>query len=113
MLKLVGPEKIKGGLWRKVWQLPVKPKLKHFLWRSIHNWLATGSAVRVRGTEIDDTCRRCGLEEETRKHIFFHCQESQLVWKLAPVSWEGILRTTEHFEDWWMSLCLAKQDSKF
>lgn len=64
----------KGRIWRKVWQLPVKPKLKHFLWRCLHNWLAVDSTVKVRGMEIDETCKRCGMGKETREHIFFNCR---------------------------------------
>lgn len=36
-------------MWRRVWKLPIKLKLKHFLWRCLHNWLATGGAIRQRG----------------------------------------------------------------
>lgn len=82
-------------MWRKVWKLPVKLKMKHFLWKCIHNWLATGTTVKPRGMGIDETCKRCGLATESREHLFFHCQESALIWKLAPVSWEGIQNLTE------------------
>lgn len=100
-------------MWRRVWKLPIKPKLKHFLWRCLHNWLATGGAIRQRGMEMDDVCKRCGLAKETRDHMFFQCPDSLLVWKLAPLNWEGIQHLTDSFEAWWKSICLAKHDSIF
>lgn len=43
-------------MWARVWRLPInKPKLKHILWRSLHNWLAMGCAFRKRGMEVDET----------------------------------------------------------
>lgn len=66
-------------MWKKVWQMNIKPKLKHFLWRCLHDWLATGSTIQKRGMTVDGTCRRCGLAEETREHMFFHCSESVII----------------------------------
>lgn len=31
------------------------------------------------------------------------------VWKLAPISWKGIMHLTESFEEWRMKICLAHQ----
>lgn len=97
-------------MWRRVWQLPVKPKLKHFLWKCLHNWLAIGKAIKRRGLHIDEVCHRCGMEIETREHLLFQCQESKLIWKHAPVCWEGIHDLTVSFEEWWKAICLAKSD---
>lgn len=100
-------------MWRKVWKLLVKPKLKHFLWKCLHNWVATGTAIRRRGLGSDDICHRCGLEAETMEHLFFRCPESMIIWKLAPVSWDGSQCPTVSFEEWWKSLCLATLDATF
>lgn len=100
-------------MWRRIWTLPIKPKLKHFLWRCLHNWLATSQVVRKRGLEIDTICRKCGAEKETREHLFFHCHESALIWKLAPVGWDGLQQYTHSFEAWWKMLSLAKKSAHF
>lgn len=89
--------------------MSIKPKLKHFLLCTNQNWLATSSAIKNRGMEVDDICKRCGMEKKTREHLFFHCVDSALVWKLAPLNWESILRTTESFENWWLTIFLANQ----
>lgn len=44
----------KGSMWKQVWKPLVHPKLKHLLWRVIHNWLITGSVIKNRGIEVDD-----------------------------------------------------------
>lgn len=99
------------SMWREVWKLPVKPKLKHFLWKCIHNWLATNSAVRERGVMLDEVCRRCGRDKEIQEHLFFHCEESTLIWKLSPVKWDGFQYLTGSFEDWWRAISTAARDS--
>lgn len=67
-------------MWRKVWKLPVKPKLKHFLWKCIHGWLSTNDAVKRRGMDTDEICRRCRMDKESKEHLFFfHCADSVLI----------------------------------
>lgn len=100
-------------MWKQVWGMPIKLKLKHFLWRCIHNWLATGSVVKGRGMAVDAICRRCGLAEETREHLFFQCMDSAVIWKLAPLSWESLQGGTNSFEDWWKYIFLAKKGVQF
>lgn len=62
---------------------------------------------------MNDTCKRCGLGKETREHLLFHCAESTLIWKIAPLSWDGIQSSSCSFEEWWMSLWLANKDPHF
>lgn len=73
------------SLWQKFWKLPIKNKLKHFGWKCFYGWLPVSSALKKRGVEIDEICRRCGQEKETIEHALFQCPESELVWKIAPV----------------------------
>lgn len=47
-----------------------------------------------KGIIADDRCRQCGKEAETLEHLFFHCNKAILIWKLAPVSWEGLTAHT-------------------
>lgn len=92
------------SMWKKVWKLSVKPKVRHFLWKCLNGWLATNGAVKRRGVIIDDTCRRCGLDSESNEHLFFHCEESVLAWKIAPVHWNKQQHLTSSFEDWWQAI---------
>lgn len=47
-------------------------------------------------------CLQCGEHIKTVEHVFFHCPKSQLIWKLAPVTWEGFDHTTYSIKVWWM-----------
>lgn len=69
----------KGHMWQQVWKMKVKPKLKNFLWCVIHGWIATSSTIRNREMVVDAICKRCEMAQETREHLFFHCEEAALV----------------------------------
>ncbi|XP_024015941.1 uncharacterized protein LOC112089193 [Eutrema salsugineum] len=57
--------------------------------------------------DVDTTCLLCGLEEESRDHLFFECQFSSEVWRLlmsflffpnAPSNWSISLAWIESFK---------------
>lgn len=77
-----------GKLWRKIWNLDIKRKIQHFIWRAVHNRLPVSANLRKRGIAIEEICKQCGEDRETVEHVFFHCAKAKLFWKLAPFSWE-------------------------
>lgn len=89
-------------LWGKIWGLNIKKKVQHFLWRACNNCLPTGVSLQKRGIRTDGMCKHCGEELETIEHLFFHCPKAQLIWKIAPVSWEGMAYATDSFKGWWL-----------
>lgn len=70
----------------------------------MHDWVATRVAVKRKGVIAEDICNRCGLEQELKEHIFFHCSESILTWKLSPVKWTEHNHLTGSLEAWWMAI---------
>ncbi|KAK6136156.1 hypothetical protein DH2020_030090 [Rehmannia glutinosa] len=94
-------------VWRKTWKLKIKEKLKHFIWRCWFKHLATHYQINKKGMNIDSICDFCGENEETLEHIFFSCSRAQFVWKLAPVSWDGLSMVQNSFEGWWQQVCTA------
>lgn len=90
----------------------MKPKLKHFLWKCMHNWLPTNGVVKKRGVNCEEICKRCGLDKESREHLFFHCQESKLIWKLAPIKWTKQQPLTGNFVEWWKAINNAVKDEQ-
>ncbi|XP_027086499.1 uncharacterized protein [Coffea arabica] len=46
-------------------------------------------------------CVGCGEDIETIEHMLFYCPAAQVVWKLAPVKWEGIAELQCNFWRWW------------
>lgn len=94
-----------GRMWKRLWGMKIKGKIKHFLWRAYHRLIPTSAQLKQKGMMVEDWCKVCGEEKETMEHICFHCEKAQLIWKLSQVSREGLLDLTECFPDWWIRVC--------
>ena len=73
-------------VWKRLWSLNLKMKLKHFLWRCLQNSLPVNEAIYKRIGKGSSWCSCCGKDTETIEHIFFFCPNAQMVWRIAPVS---------------------------
>ncbi|KAL9858097.1 putative reverse transcriptase zinc-binding domain-containing protein [Arabidopsis thaliana] len=78
-----GSVKIKN----KLWKLPIIPKIKYMLWRTISKALPTRSRLLTRGMDIDPHCPRCPTEEETINHVLFTCPYAASIWSLSNFPW--------------------------
>ncbi|XP_071901071.1 uncharacterized protein [Coffea arabica] len=88
-------------MWKTLWGLNVKHKIKLFIWRCITNTLTARETIFRRTKQGSPFCSRCGDKVETVEHILFHCSQAQQVWKIAPVQWDGIQSLTGCFKQWW------------
>ncbi|GER51708.1 RNA-directed DNA polymerase (reversetranscriptase)-related family protein [Striga asiatica] len=88
---------IKKKMWTTTWNLQVKPKLKVFLWRCIHNSLPVAEKLNIKGIISSPLCCFCGENSENQTHIFFHCERAQIVWKLFPVQWDDAHIKADNF----------------
>ncbi|XP_033138416.1 uncharacterized protein LOC117129139 [Brassica rapa] len=61
--------------------------------------LATGSNLLRRHVVRDGQCRRCCLEVETEKHIFFDCPYGQQIWRRSGISNNIINNLNATFEE--------------
>lgn len=78
------------NLWKGIWNMNIKKKIQHFIWRVCHNRIPVNSSLRKRGIELDKSCRFCGEGREIVEHLFFHFDQAKTIWKLTPVQWEGL-----------------------
>ena len=79
--------------WKKyIWNPPLLPKIKFFLWKAVTNTLPTGLNLQTRGVLVNTNCLRCG-EAESISHILFHCNFAKKMWKLVP--WQNTVDTNE------------------
>ena len=92
---IYGVENIK----QRVWKIDTPTKLKHFLWKMTSRSLATGSNLQRRHIVRDGQCRRCCLELETEKHIFFDYPYAQKIWRRAGISSNIINSSSATFEE--------------
>ena len=72
-------------IWKKLWKLGIKEKLKHFLWKCIYGTLLVNNQVFNRTGRGDPIYKRCGEQVETIEHMLLNCRRAKDVWKMAPV----------------------------
>ncbi|KAM1756683.1 hypothetical protein ACFX11_006024 [Malus domestica] len=70
------PEK----LWNCIWKVDVPPKIRHFLWNSMHNIVATKANLYKRRSTTSPTCPICLGDDEIVEHLFLVCPWVQAVW---------------------------------
>ncbi|XP_068340019.1 uncharacterized protein [Pyrus communis] len=68
------------ALWKGIWKLEVPPKLRHFLWLTVHNCLPTRDALFRRRASQVSTCPICCCHDETIEHIFLSCSWVVPIW---------------------------------
>lgn len=69
--------------WNFVWSLKLPGKIKHFLWRLLHDSIPTSSELKRRHVTTEEHCPVCGGNNETALHIMRDCHFSRMYWALA------------------------------
>lgn len=67
------------NLWLGIWNMNIKKKIRHFIWRVCHDRIPVNANLRNRGIEVNETRRQCGEGRETVEHLFFHCDTAKLI----------------------------------
>lgn len=62
-----------SGFWKKLWNLKIPLKVKHFLWRASKDCLPTKDQLRIKRVNVDALCPTCNLEVETTTHAIISC----------------------------------------
>ena len=75
-----------SGLWKKIWDFPIPPKIRHFLWRACREALPTKSNLRRRKILVDPVCDECQSSEEDILQVVWNCPVIQQVWHNSFVS---------------------------
>lgn len=97
-------------MWRRTWNMQIKGKLKHFIWKCYHNILPIRNQLARRNIQVDQNCPMCGKGEEDPEPLLFKCGRAQIVWKLTPVKWDGLDKDFDRFSWWWQKLCTLSLD---
>ncbi|XP_039039775.1 uncharacterized protein LOC120177849 [Hibiscus syriacus] len=93
--------------WQRLVWFPGRiPKHSIIVWMAILNRLPTRVRLQKMGLNIDDVnCLLCGLEAETRDHLFFNCSFAKNLWgsilalcgiSHAVSSWDDVLAWAIH-----------------
>lgn len=70
--------------WNFVWKLKVPKKVKHFIWRALHNSLPTFVELEHRRITPQTLCAVCGHEGESTLYILCDFHFARQYWALAP-----------------------------
>lgn len=68
------------SLWIRLWDTPIPPKIKFFLWSICQNALPTKENLYKRQILPDPLCPLCLRHPETQEHLFFLCKKTQQIW---------------------------------
>ncbi|KAK6154844.1 hypothetical protein DH2020_009092 [Rehmannia glutinosa] len=71
--------------WKKLWNLRILPKIKHFSWRACLNALPTKDKMLEKNMATDPVCAICGDGTETLNHLILECRETLPVWIYNPI----------------------------
>nr|GLL29647.1 uncharacterized protein LOC109154171 [Ipomoea trifida] len=77
--------------WRKLWKLPVPPKVKNFLWRCMRNILPVREVLKIRHVWAGGGCPFCSFDMESMDHLFCSCPEVAQVWHGSNIMLTGSL----------------------
>ncbi|XP_026417047.1 uncharacterized protein LOC113312511 [Papaver somniferum] len=91
---------------KKVWHKFIHPSISSNVWKLARNICATDDNMKKRKFNMVSRCILCRKEEETRDHILWYCNYSEIIW-----SWLGGIfnfKNPRSFED---ILQLAKNKS--
>ncbi|XP_027099102.2 uncharacterized protein [Coffea arabica] len=94
----------KHSVWKQLWNLNLKHKIKHFIWKCLQNGIAVNDDIYKRTGKGDKVCTVCGEGEETAEHMFFNCPRAQLMWKIARVRWEELRDLQSNLWRWWEAI---------
>ncbi|GAA0187492.1 hypothetical protein LIER_34780 [Lithospermum erythrorhizon] len=65
--------------YNQIWSIDVPKKINHFIFRAIHNRLATTDNLIKRGVIVPNICSLCQNDSEDIMHVFYHCRISREV----------------------------------
>lgn len=66
--------------WKKLWKVQLPPKILHFIWRILHNCVATRDKLHKVVDNIDPLCPLCKCNDETCQHFLLDCPISKRLW---------------------------------
>jgi hypothetical protein len=66
--------------WKKLWKLPVPPKVRAFWWRVINGFVPCRHNLKLRHMEQISHCKLCGAAKEMTFHALFECSWARTFW---------------------------------
>lgn len=85
------------GFWRKMWNLKIPLKVKHFVWRASNGRLPTKDHLLAKHVNVCHLCPVCNREIKTILHVLVTCRFASLCWKEANI-WVDLQQVNNFLE---------------
>lgn len=94
------------GCASAIWKSKAPPRLKFFMWLTVHGRCLTADNLERRGWPNQGACVLCSHTQETCTHLFVHCNFAREVWTRFR-AWAGASfpipdGDDKSTEDWWL-----------
>ncbi|GAA0160395.1 hypothetical protein LIER_43520 [Lithospermum erythrorhizon] len=76
------------NMFKHIWKLKVQSKVRHFVYKAIHNRLATSDKLLKRHVKLNDSnpaCTFCGYTVENGSHLFHTCTFVKDLYRLLQI----------------------------
>lgn len=86
-------------VWWCLWDLPIPPRVRLFLWRACQDILPTRLSLFRRHIIDESLCPMCDGADESTMHALLYCPAARAIWlhgALGPVN-----HTESSFLHWW------------
>ncbi|KAM2673196.1 hypothetical protein EV2_014512 [Malus domestica] len=103
---------VPGKLWKAIWNLNTPPKLRVFLWKTVHNALATLAGLFRRLVAPSPMCPICKIHEETIEHLFLLCPWVEVIWFGGMLSHRIIRSSISSWVNWLVNITNITLNSK-
>lgn len=80
--------------WKEIWNLPIPPKIRVFLWRACSGILPHKAELFRRHICSNPFCSSCDVEVETIGHVLMDCRGMREFWQQQPFNLPGLERHT-------------------
>lgn len=67
-------------VWTFIWKLNTPPKIRHFLWKSLHGAFSTMANLFWQKSAYSSLCHICHIAEEMIEHLLLKCPWVEALW---------------------------------
>ncbi|KAM5569208.1 hypothetical protein ABKV19_016627 [Rosa sericea] len=99
---------VSDKVWKWIWGISSLPKIKLFLWKVVHNFVATKANLHYRHLSGSDLCPLCEAFPETIEHILFTCDWARRAWFAHPLGYQVSCALITTVDRWILSLINQK-----
>ncbi|XP_073004937.1 uncharacterized protein [Typha latifolia] len=92
--------------WKKMWELPVAPRVRGFLWKLFREQVPTWEYLYGLRCGPKMNCEMCGIFPETGTHLFYACRFALEMWvslarELEEEQWQDFRVGSEWITQTW------------